>query len=233
MTTDRTVRLEDVAGLRSRISWGAVIAGSVVALAVYLVLALFCAAVGLSVSDAEIRAGTLTNGALIAAAVCMIVALLAGGCVTTQLTAGETQTEAVIHGVLTWATVTALSMMMVSSGVKAGYNAMLGAATASDHAGVTANRSMDERLRAAGVSQEQIDRINQGTTVEGMRAAANDPANREQAREMATRAAWYALGGTLLSIGAAIGGAIFGSGPRFRLIPVTVSGDTGRPIVAH
>src|SRR5688572_3816839 len=139
MADNREVQFEDVVGLKSRISWGAVLAGSVVAFAIYLVLTLLFTGVGLSLSEAGVRAGVIGTGAVIAGVVSIVLALFCGGCVTTQLTAGETRQEAVIHGVLTWATVTGLSLFMVGMGVKAGYNAALGAAYASNVA--------DERFR--------------------------------------------------------------------------------------
>jgi hypothetical protein len=222
------VHFEDVVGLKSRISWGAVFAGSVVALAVYLVLTLFFAALGLSLSDAGVRANNIGWGALVAAVVSMAVSLLAGGCVTTQLTAGETRAEAVIHGVLTWAVVSFLSLMLVGYGMKAGYNALVGAAYAAGDAADRTGQSWEDLARRAGVSQQQIDQWKAQADPERAKAAAQDPANQQAARTAAVNTAWITLAGTLLAMGAAIAGAIAGSGPRFRFIPVTVRA-TDRP----
>src|SRR5436190_9189716 len=93
------VRYEDVAPLRSRISWGAIIAGGVTALACALVLTLFFAGVGLSLTAADVRSNALEIGSLVAAVVTVIVAMFVGGWVTTQLTAGETSREAILHGI--------------------------------------------------------------------------------------------------------------------------------------
>lgn len=231
MTEDRTadaVRYEDVVGLKSRISWGAIFAGSVVALAVYTILTLFFTALGLSLTDAGVRGGTIGWGALIAAAVCMIAALFCGGCVATQLTAGETRQEAVIHGLLVWAVVTFGTLWLVSVGVRAGYSAVLGAAYAIDQTAVQPGTSNWEDLaRRAGATDQQIAqwKAQIQTAPSDARAAANDPANREAARNAATTAAWVAFAATLIGIGAAIWGAIVGSGPRFRFIPVAVRAE--------
>ena len=158
MTDNREVRFEDVVGLKSRISWGAVIAGSVVALAVYLLLTLFFTGLGLSLSEAGVRQGVIGTGAIICGIVSIVVALFCGGYVTTQLTAGETKQEAVIHGVLTWATVTGLSLFLVAMGVRAGYNAALGAAYAANATDDRFRPNWEQAARDAGVPQADIDR---------------------------------------------------------------------------
>jgi|SRR5579883_1352547 len=229
MTDNREVRFEDVVGLKSRISWGAVVAGSAVAFAVYLLLTLFFTGLGLSLSEAGVRQGVIGTGAVIAGILSIVVALFCGGCVTTQLTAGETRNEAVIHGVLTWATVTGLSLFMVGMGVRAGYSAALGAAYASNSADDRYRPNWEQAARDAGVPQDQIDRARQSIQPENVRRNLQDPQLQETARANAATAAWITLAGTLLAMGAAIGGAIFGSGPRFRLVtPVAVRATAER-----
>ena len=61
------VQVEDVAGVRSRISWGAILGGTVLALACSLVLTFFFAAVGLSVRETDIRSDAIGTGAIVAA----------------------------------------------------------------------------------------------------------------------------------------------------------------------
>ena len=48
-------RVEDVLPVRSRVSWQAVFAGAVIAVALYVVLVMLGSAVGVSLSDANIR----------------------------------------------------------------------------------------------------------------------------------------------------------------------------------
>ncbi len=78
MTADSPIQTEDLISVRSRISWGAIIAGSVLALALYFLLTLLGGAIGFSISD---RFGGRTIG--IAAAIYAIVVtagcLFAGG----------------------------------------------------------------------------------------------------------------------------------------------------------
>ena len=216
---NQPVHYEDMVGVRSRISWGAVIGGTVIALACSLVLTFFFAAVGLSVSAADVRSDAISTGAVVAAIITVLVSLFLGGWATAQLTAGETRREAVIYGVITWAAVTALSLGMVGMGVKAGYYAMVGGTMIAENS-PAAQQPWDQSLRDAGVSQATIDTVRREYNPDRARAAANDPATRERAERAAVTASWIGFAGTLLSIGAAVGGALVGCGPTFRLFPV-------------
>jgi hypothetical protein len=202
------VHYEDLVGVRSRISWGAILGGTFLALACSLVLTFFFAAVGLSLRDTDVRADAISTGAVVAAVVTILVSLFVGGWATTQLTAGETRREAIIYGVITWAAVTAVSLAMVGMGVRAGYYAMVGGALVAQNTDA-AQRNWEQTLRDAGASQSTIDAVRQKTA----------PVDRDRAERAAVTAAWVGFAGTLLSIGAAIGGALVGCGPTFRLFP--------------
>ncbi len=107
------VKMEDLTGVRSRISWQAILAGAVVAVATNLVLTLFFAAIGITLTESGVRSNAVGVGALIATVVSVLVSLFVGGWVATQLTAGETEREAVLYGILTWAAFFAISVFMV------------------------------------------------------------------------------------------------------------------------
>jgi hypothetical protein len=216
------VHYEDIVGVRSRISWGAVLGGTVLALACSLVLTFFFAAVGLSMTTTDVRSDAISVGAIVAAIVTILVSLFVGGWATTQLTAGETQREAIIYGVITWAAVTAVSLGMVGMGIKAGYYAMVGGSLVAENS-PAAQQPWDQTLRDAGVSQATIDNVRREYNPDRARAAANDPETRARAERAAVTASWIGFAGTLLSIGAAIGGAMVGCGPSFRLFPVATT----------
>jgi hypothetical protein len=217
-TVQHPVRVEDVAQLRTRISWGAIIAGGVVALACALILTLLFTGIGLSLTATDIRSNAMEIGAMVAAVLTVIIAMFVGGWVTTQLTAGETSREAVIHGILCWAAVTGASLCMALSGVRAtGYFALIGGAMVTQYA-TAAN--WEEAARQAGIPQARVDQWRADLRAGNVTAAATDPQNQEQARRAAIVTAWAALIGVLLSMGAAIGGAVAGCGPHFRLFPV-------------
>ena len=99
----------DLVGVKSRVSWSAILAGTVVALACYLVLTLLFAAVGISLTEAGVRTNAVGIGVLIAAILTIVVSMFLGGWVASQMTVGENRQEAGIYGILLWATVTAIS----------------------------------------------------------------------------------------------------------------------------
>lgn len=215
------VGIEDVMEVGSRVGWGAIVAGAVMALATSLVLTVLGTAVGLSVSD-SVDGDSLGVGAGIWAIVTTIVALFIGGYITSQCVVGETKTESVVHGIIMWGVTFALLMWFAASGISSGFGAMMQVADVGATASQNASDQTWQRMaQAAGVSQDQIDEWTSRAE-----ATANDPqAQREAAeetQEAATHAAWWTLGGLILSMAAAVGGAILGAGPSFRLLPVHV-----------
>jgi hypothetical protein len=224
-TTERTFAtpaVEDVMGVKSRISWAAILGGAVVTFASYLVLTFFAAALGLSLTDLNVSDRALLIGSVIVAVVVMAGSLFLGGWVSTQLSVGENTREAVIYGVLTWAVVTALSLGLLGMGVRAGYMALMGTTLVAQN---NQQRSWEEMARDAGVRQEEINDWRAKADPNRVREEASEPANQERARQTSAIAAWSLLGGTLLSIGAAVGGALVGRGSQFRLFPRMVAVD--------
>jgi hypothetical protein len=208
------VRAEDMVPVRSRISWGAIFAGAVIALATFLVLTLFGGAIGLSISD-NVERDTLGTGAATWAIVSMAIALFLGGMVTSQCTVGENKMEAVVHGIMMWGVVLAMLLWLAAMGTRAGFSAMIGMTNVAQS---TTNLTWEEMALRAGVSQTQIDQWRR--SVADAPRAATDPENQRQAANAATQASWWTLGGTLLSILAAVAGAVVGAGPALRLLNV-------------
>jgi hypothetical protein len=213
------VKVEDVAGVRSRISWPAVFAGAIIAIAVNMVLTMFFSAIGLSLTETDVRGNAIGVGALIAVLLGMLAALFIGGWVTAQLTAGENDREAVIYGILTWATAIAISVALVGMSVRAGYFALVGGAMVAQNTPEGQTGNWEQMARNAGASQASIDATRATIDPNRAREMANDPANQEKARQAAIGASWAALVGVLLSMATAIGGAMVGRGPAFRLYP--------------
>lgn len=219
-TTEGSVQVQDVAGVRSRVSWQAILAGAVTAVAISMVLALFFGAIGLTLSEANVRGSTIGVSALIATLLSIVVSLFVGGWVAAQLTAGETEREAALYGVMTWAAVVVFSSMLVGMGFRAGYFALVGGAMVAQNAPEAQSAgSWEQAARNAGVSQERIDAAKASVDPNRAREVANDPAAQQRAMEAMVGASWAALVGVLLSMAAAIGGAVVGRGPSFRLFP--------------
>ena len=228
-TTEGPVQVQDVAGVRSRISWQAILAGAITAVAANFVLVLFFGALGLTLTEAGVRANAVGVGALIATLLSVIASLFIGGWVATQLTAGENEREAVLYGIMTWAAVVVFSGMLVGAGLRGGYYALVGGAmVVQSTPEVQGANNWEQALRNAGASQAQIDSVRANLDPNKAREIANDPAARERAHEAAVGASWAALVGVLLSMAAAIGGAMVGRGPAFRLI---TAGRT--PVIAE
>jgi hypothetical protein len=210
----------DLMGVKSRVSWGAIVGGAVIAVACYLALTLLLGAIGVTLTETNVRANTIAIGVLVAMVIAIVLSLFLGGWVSAQLTAGENRQEAVIYGLLTWATFMALALWMVGMGVRAGYFAVVGGSM------VVQNNeripAWEELARQAGASEATITAAKNSVDPARVRAAANDPANQERAREAAIAASWTALVATMLSMAAAVGGALVGRGTAFRLFPHVV-----------
>jgi hypothetical protein len=221
MADNATVRVEDRQPVLSRVSWGAIFAGAMVALALYFLLTLLGAAVGLSVGG-RVRPETLGTGAAAWAILATVLSLFAGGYVASQCSVGENRFEAVLYGVIVWGVLFGMLLWFMASGVRAGFNAMVGMAHATQAvSGDASSGGWEEAARRAGVPQAQIDewRARAPEAADKARRAAEEPENRQAAGDAATRVAWWAFLGTLASMLASVAGAYVGSGPRFRLVP--------------
>jgi len=199
MTSSEEIHVNDVLPVRSRVSWGALFAGLFVALTVYVLLGVLGTALGLSFAD-QLRGETIATAAGLWAIATLLIALFSGGCVAARCTVGETKGEAVMYGVVLWGVMFALILWMSGSALRAGFG---GALRAANVVASAENNSTDwERVaRETGVNQEQIDRMRASMPTSGTM------------RANSTEAAWWSFAGLLVSLGAAVGGALAGSGP--------------------
>jgi hypothetical protein len=232
MADTATVRVDDLLPVRSRVSWGAIFAGAMVALALYFLLTLLGGAIGLSVSG-RVRPQTLGTGAAVWAILATVVSLFVGGYVTSQCSVGENRFEAVLYGVILWGVLFGMLLWLMASGVRAGFNAMVGMAHATQAAvGDVSSRGWEEAARSAGVPQDQIDewRKKLPDAAGQARRAAEDQDNQQAVADATTRVTWWAFAGTLVSMLASVAGAYVGAGPRFRLVALPYV-RTGGPVV--
>ena len=207
-----TVQAQDVLPVRSRVSFSAIFAGAVVALALSLLFHMLGLALGLSVIN-RVADNTLSTGALVWAIAMTLVALFAGGYVTSRCSVGETHTEAGIYGVIMWGVVFAMLLWLMTAGTRMGLTAIMGVAN-----NANAERFSDADFRAAGFSEDQIAssrpqfdklRTRLDNLPAELRSAAEDPRARS--------AAWWTFAGVLLSMLASVAGAVVGAGPEFVL----------------
>jgi len=219
MTNDTPVQAEDVIPVRSRISWSAIVAGSLLALAVFFLLSLLGSAIGLSIHD-NVNGRSLAIGAVVWAVIVTAAALFLGGFIASQMTTGENKIEGALYGLLVWALTFGLLLFMAAQGVKAGFSAMVGMANAGSNAQAAGGGTWEDTLRGMGVPASEIDRVRSTIpdATARTREAANDPAN----QDLTARVAWYSFLGTLVSMLAAGIGGYAGSGPTLRLFTVRV-----------
>ncbi|WP_159999561.1 hypothetical protein [Roseomonas sp. 18066] len=130
---------EGAPSLRARISWGAVIGGAVVALAIGLMLHALGAGIGATTVDA-VQGGTpsarsLGFGAAIWMAVSNLIALAAGGYAAARLSGTADNTDGTLHGLAVWATAFLISAVLlgnlvtgIASTVTSGAASMIGGA---------------------------------------------------------------------------------------------------------
>jgi hypothetical protein len=185
---------EPWSSVKSRVSWGALIAGAMVGIAIYALLAMLGIAVGLTVAEDASR-DALSTGAAIWSFVSLLLAMFFAGWVTTVCTVGENRREAVLYGVIVWAVTSSLLLWLTAAGLSLGYSAVLNRSTMQDQQ--TATQALEQ---TTGVDADDSDNApDQG-------AAQVD----RETRERLQTASWWTFGGSLLSMLAAIGGALLG-----------------------
>ncbi|HEX2540146.1 MAG TPA: hypothetical protein VHM00_03585 [Caldimonas sp.] len=195
------------------VSWGAVLAGMVIAVVVHLVLSLVGAGVGLGAFDplgyGSPDATTFGISAGIWWAVSSAVALFLGGWVAGHLCGSLEKTDAVLHGLLTWGLGTIVTVYLVT--------AMVGSVVRGGAAvvGKTAELATSSVTAASGPAAEAIrDATPPGTSAVdslGAQLAQRRAEAGSRARQVADAAASASSKAALAAAGALVLGAIAGA----------------------
>jgi hypothetical protein len=100
-----------------RISWGAVFAGTILALAIQLALSMLGLGIGMGILDPyDASPGQgLGIGSIIWLLVSTIISLFIGGWVAAKLAGIPRTTESVMHGLLTWSLFTLVSLYLLTT----------------------------------------------------------------------------------------------------------------------
>jgi hypothetical protein len=209
-TGNRTEKVgpEDVVGVGSRVSWEAVFAGAMVALAAYVTLSLFALALGLSISDQMWGRNFAVNAVTISGLI-LVLSLFLGGYIASACTAGEQPREAGMYGVLVWGTVFVLLLL-------GGFGFGLGHLS-----GLRELAPANATVRTEQMKQELKLTDEQAQHYETMVRDAGTGWDVHTAR-----AAWWATAGIAFSLLASIAGGWVGAGPALVLRPVA-NGGTG------
>lgn len=118
MSTDRVIVNHDEPDNRPirRTSWGAVIAGALLALMTTLLLTLLFGGIGLNTFDPASSNDPVGNGtgSIIAVIVTNLVSLFLGGYVAGRLAGSPRRGDSIIHGLMTWGVLTLATIYLVS-----------------------------------------------------------------------------------------------------------------------
>jgi hypothetical protein len=154
--------VEGAPSLRSRISWGAVAAGIVTALAVSAMLSLLGTGIAGSAVDATARAtpsaASFGIGAGLWLLASSLIGLAAGGYVAARLSGIADGTDGTLHGVAMWGACAALSLVLVGNAVGG-----IASSTASGAASVIGGLGRGAGSLASAAGQEASGRIDTGT----------------------------------------------------------------------
>ncbi len=104
-----------------RLSWGAVIAGVIIALMIQLALNLLGIAIGTTQLDPYDKtapsAKALTSSAAVWIGLSVIVSLVAGGWLAARFAGIPDNTDGMLHGLMVWGLVTLVTILLISSAV--------------------------------------------------------------------------------------------------------------------
>lgn len=121
VVTERRVDVRSVAGLRNqrdRVSWGAIWAGLLTALGVFLLLTLLAVAVGAQSVDAGAAdAATVGQNSALITGIIALVSFFTGGYVAAASSAVRGRGAGLLNGFLVWALGTAIVLMLATFGL--------------------------------------------------------------------------------------------------------------------
>lgn len=210
-----------------RLSWGAILAGLVIALVAQIVLSVLGIAVGATLWDPGDPARALGIGAGIWVAVSALLALFAGGLVTGRLAGVLTPGDAALHGGVMWGLSILVTIWLTATGVGAvvggAFQLAGGAAGAAtgligDDVGAVAMERIggnDDAMAASiaqrtGMSHAEAREVVRDAGTQAQQTQVDTAQLRRTAQDVtqyAGQGAWWTLLALALSAGAAAGGA--------------------------
>ena len=216
-----STRSPGIAGALSRVSWGAVFAGLVIASALQVVLTVLGAAIGLTALDGRDSGKAFGIGAGIWAILVPLVTLFVGGMTAGHLANVRDRTDGFLHGALVWGLSLLLATYLLGTGASrilggtlslAGNvtgSAVSAAGTAASGANIStgdlqqARARIEQEARARGLDEQQVQ-----AQIAQVQESAGEVA--DQAQSVAAGGAWLALLALGLSLAAAAFGALRG-----------------------
>ena len=147
----------DLLAVRSRVSWGAIAAGAMVALTIYIVLTILGVALGIEL--AVRRSGAdLGAGAAIYSILALLLSMFFGGWATSRLAVGESKLEAVLYGLILWGVLFTGMIWLLASGIRTGFGGLVGMASGAyttEEGRIDVDRVAGD-LKRAGVDEASV-----------------------------------------------------------------------------
>lgn len=208
--------------LLSRVSWGAIFAGTVIALGTMILLGMMGSAIGFRAVDPAMAnaTGGLGIGAAVWWILTSVISLGIGGYVAGQLSGIPDRTSASAHGAAVWGLVTILTLWLATSALGSVFNTATSALSGAARAAGTAATAATNPNSPVDISGQQLENQAEGVIADVQQQARqlNTPEGREQAGQFAedaadtiATAAWYAFFASLLALAAAAFAAIKGA----------------------
>jgi len=191
----------------SRVSWGAIWAGVFVAMFFQLMLGLLGLAIGLTAVDITQRASTtgIGIGAGVWLLLSTLISVFVGAFTAGRLAGLSAKYDGLLHGVVTLAFLVILSLFLGTSGLS---SALSGAFSIALNASRT---PQVQQVLPSGTNIQQQATSQNITPAERQRLA-------EQARDVATRTAWWTFVTSFLSLIASMLGGYLGMQSRVKQI---------------
>jgi hypothetical protein len=216
----------DLLAVRSRVSWGAIAAGAMVALTIYVVLTMLGLALGIEMALRG-SAADLGAGAAIYSILVLLLAMFFGGWATSRLAVGESKLEAVLYGLILWGVLFIMLLGLLGSGMRTGFGALFGAASgaySTEEGRIDFNRVARD-LKQAGADEATVNKYRDYSERVRDRPGAAADVGREISGDVGTRhlarqASWWSLAGILASLATVIIGSLIGSGELLQPVPI-------------
>lgn len=195
---ERTVEFGRYAAF-ARVSWGAVIAGTIAAIAAQVLLASLGLAIGLTLPG-SVSGETMGIFGGIWWLVAGLVSLFIGGWVAGRYTGIRNEMDSALHGVMTWALVTTLSVLFLTT---------FGGMLAGSAVGAIADDLVPQQQSAQTTQPQQQQQQQQQPQQPNQADQQASALPAEQLSESAAGAAWWTFFALLLGvIAAGIGGYV-------------------------
>ena len=229
-----------------RISWGAIIAGLIVALVTQIVLTMLGVAIGASTIDPlqeQRPLEGLGTGAAIWWVVSSLISLFLGGCVAGRLAGVPRKGDGALHGIIMWGTATLITFLLAGSALGGLFGGAFSALQKSSAQGAPSQlgEQIKGALQQSGIDVDRVQHQAQQKIDQAQQKAQNaaqtgqvDQQTEQQAREAGQKAAsgtskaalWGFVGLLLGALVAAWGGSA--AAPReFRTV---VTEPVARPV---